>query len=172
MWLFAIFVLFPLIEISLFITIGSWLTLWPTLAIVLLSAVVGSALIRRQGAMTMMELRRAMEEMRDPSRPLADGAMILLAGVLLVTPGFLTDTIGILLLIPPVRCFAFAEIGRRIRVNGMVMMNCHPIGPHSGPRPGPQDPRFGAVDTIEGDFEEIDPHAQRPNGGTSGWTRH
>ncbi|TMV71216.1 FxsA family protein, partial [Thioclava sp. BHET1] len=66
MWLFAIFVLLPLIEISLFITIGSWLTLWPTLAIVLLSAVVGSALIRRQGAMTMMELRRAMEGMRDP----------------------------------------------------------------------------------------------------------
>ncbi len=163
MWLFAIFVLLPLIEISLFITIGGWLTLWPTLAIVLGTAMLGTWLIRRQGAMTMLELRRALSEMRDPSRPLADGAMILLAGALLVTPGFLTDTIGLLLLVPAVRHRVFGLLRRHFRIRTVV-----------GGRDWPgeaEPPHRRDGDTIDGEYEEVD-RTHRHRDGPSGWTRH
>ena len=103
MWLLVAFIAVPLIEIGLFIQVGGLIGLWPTLAIVLLTAIAGSWLVRMQGALALAELRGSLNELRDPTEPIAHGALILLAGALLLTPGFFTDTMGILLLIPPVR---------------------------------------------------------------------
>ena len=103
MWLFAIFILIPLIEIALFIQIGGWLTLWPTLAIVLGTAVVGTALLRWQGTQTLRDLQREMQALGNPLSPLAHGALILVGGVMMILPGFFTDILGILLMLPPVR---------------------------------------------------------------------
>jgi UPF0716 protein FxsA len=176
MWLFAIFVIVPLIEITLFIKIGGWLTLWPTLAIVVGSAILGTALVRHQGARAMADLRRAMNELSDPTAPLAHGAMILLAGALLITPGFLTDTIGLLLLVPPIRRALMRWAGRRIRVEPMSMgRGLHGgRGPHD-PAGGPGWHDAGGGTVIDADFEEVDPPGRapkRPTHSPSGWTRH
>jgi UPF0716 family protein affecting phage T7 exclusion len=98
MWLLLAFIAVPLIEIGLFIKVGGWLTLWPTLGIVLATGIIGTYLVRQQGLKVLSELRNSMSQMRDPLSPLAHGAMILFAGALLLTPGFFTDAVGFLLL--------------------------------------------------------------------------
>ena len=101
--LFLALLLVPIIEIALFVQVGGAIGLWPTLAIVVGTAILGTQLIQRQGLGAFLALRSSISEMRDPTGPLFDGAMILLSGALLLTPGFLTDTIGLLLLIPGLR---------------------------------------------------------------------
>ena len=76
MWLLLLFIAVPLIEIGLFIQVGGWLGLWPTLGIVLLTAIAGTALVRSQGAQAMAQLRSSFDDLRDPTEPLAHGAMI------------------------------------------------------------------------------------------------
>ena len=94
MWFFALFLFIPLIEIALFIQVGGLIGLFPTLAFVMLTAITGSMLIRRQGAREMANLRSSFENLNDPTEPLAHGAMILFSGALLITPGFFTDAVG------------------------------------------------------------------------------
>ena len=101
--LFLLFLAVPLIEIALFIQVGGWIGLWPTLLIVVLTAIAGTYLVRSQGGQAMNQMRRSFDELRDPTEPLAHGAMILFSGALLLTPGFFTDAVGFALLVPPVR---------------------------------------------------------------------
>jgi UPF0716 protein FxsA len=107
MWLFVAFVAIPIIEIALFIQIGGWIGLWPTLAIVVLTAIFGTVLVKAQGRLAMMNLQRSFSELDNPTEPLAHGAMILIAGVLLLTPGFFTDGVGFALLMPGIRTAVF-----------------------------------------------------------------
>jgi UPF0716 protein FxsA len=111
MWLFFLFLLVPLIEIALFIQVGGWLGLWPTLGIVVATAVAGTYLVRSQGSQALIRLRRSLDDLRDPTENLAHGAMILFSGALLLTPGFFTDAVGFLLLVPAVRSFIMRRIG-------------------------------------------------------------
>jgi UPF0716 protein FxsA len=164
MWLFVLFLAVPLIEIALFIQVGGWIGLWPTLAIVLLTAVLGTWLVRREGMRALADLRHSFETLGDPAAPLAHGAAILLAGALLLTPGFFTDTVGFLLLIPPVRQALFRQLSRRIRVERFRYGGG---GPTVGEQARP--PRAGQV--VEGEWEEVPP-TQRPTHRPSGWTRH
>jgi len=155
MWLFLAFLLVPLIEIGLFIQVGGAIGLWPTLAIVVLSAIVGTALMRSQGLHVIGQLQRALSELRDPTEPLANGAMILFAGALLITPGFFTDTIGLLLLIPPVRRFIFNHVRTRIVTTTFS----------SGK--GPQRPDAEPETLMDVEYEDV---TGKP--GNSGWTKH
>ncbi len=156
MYLFLAFLLVPLIEIALFIQIGGAIGLWPTLAIVILTAVLGTWLVRTQGLMAMGQLRRSFSELEDPSEPLAHGAMILIAGALLLTPGFFTDAVGFLLLTPPVRMAVYRYVRARVKVQHFEM----------GPGPNPRSARD---DIIDGEFEEVKP--RDPNAGPSGWSQ-
>lgn len=161
MWLFLAFLAVPLIEIALFIQVGGVIGLFPTLGIVIVTAVLGAVLVRAQGGQVMAQLRGSLENMRDPTEPLAHGAMILFAGALLLTPGFFTDTVGFILLTPPGRRWIFAKIRARVHVQS--------FGPgQQGQRPHPQ-----GSDIIDGDFEVVGdkddaPTSQKP----SGWTQH
>ena len=116
MWLLVPFVVVPIVEIALFIQVGGLIGLWPTIGLVVLSAVVGSWLMRSQGRAVLTDLQQAFRDFRDPTAPLAHGALILLAGALMVTPGFFTDTAGLLLLVPAVRRWVISRLGRRMRV--------------------------------------------------------
>jgi len=82
MWLFLAFLTVPLIEIGLFITVGEAIGLWPTLGIVILTAVIGTALVRSQGAMALNNLRGSFNQLNDPTEHLAHGAMIIFSGAL------------------------------------------------------------------------------------------
>jgi UPF0716 protein FxsA len=154
MWLFAVFLIVPLIEIALFITVGGWLTLWPTLALVLLTGVIGTFLMRWQGLRVLAELRGDIGQLKNPLSPLAHGALIVLAGLLLLTPGFFTDAIGFLLMVPRLREAVIGFVGARIKVTQFAQA------------PQPQ----GRTTIIDGEFFEVDDTA--PPRGPSGWTRH
>ncbi len=101
--LFLAFVFVPPIEIGLFILVGNRIGFWSTMAIVLLTAIIGANLVSRQGRGVLADIRQEFNEARFPARHLAHGAMILVSGALLVTPGFLTDVVGFALLSPQIR---------------------------------------------------------------------
>ncbi|MCZ7534151.1 MAG: FxsA family protein [Acidimicrobiia bacterium] len=102
-WLFLVFLVVPIIEIVLFVVVGGWIGVWPTIGLIVFTAVVGSMLVSRQGRGTWIQLQREIAEGQSPSVTLVHGALILVAGALLLTPGFLTDTIGFTLLVPAAR---------------------------------------------------------------------
>lgn len=143
--IFLALLLVPLIEIALFVELGGRLGLWPTLAVVVLTALAGAALIRAQGLVTLREIRARLERGEDPTGPLAHGALILVAGLLLLTPGFFTDSLGLALLVPAVRAAVIRFLARRITVAAA-----------GGPR------RRGAGETVEGEYEVVEPEAAGP----------
>ncbi|HLZ66201.1 MAG TPA: FxsA family protein [Aliidongia sp.] len=98
----------PLIEIAGFVLIGPYLGVGGTLAEIILTGMLGMAIIRRQGFETLVRLRAAANAGETPLPVAVDGGIQVLAGLLLVVPGFFTDAIGLLLLIPPVRALAVA----------------------------------------------------------------
>ncbi|NDW54384.1 FxsA family protein [Aliiroseovarius sp. PrR006] len=167
MWLFALFIAVPLIEIALFIQVGGAIGLWWTLGIVVLTAIVGTQLMRAQGALAMSQLRDSFGQLNDPTEPLAHGAMILFSGALLLTPGFFTDFVGFALLVPGVRSAVFNWARSRVKVQTFSMGGVAGEEMHRQPRPD--------EDVIDGDFTDVAPE-KRPNHrsveGPSGWTKH
>lgn len=161
MWLFLAFVGVPLIEIALFVQIGGIIGLWPTLLVVVITAMLGTFLVRTQGLMALGNLQRSFAELDDPTEPLAHGAMILIAGALLLTPGFFTDAVGFALLMPPVRVAVFRYLRSKVTVQSFSMGEMHQSSRQ------PQTPG----DVIDGEFTEVDP-SKRPTHSPSGWTKH
>lgn len=157
MWLFVALIAVPIIEIALFIEVGGWLGLWPTLAIVVATAVAGGVLLRAQGFAAVRTLQARLEAGEDPSATLAHGAMILVAGVLMLTPGFFTDAVGFLLLVPAVRAALIRRLAGRVAV---VAMRAGQAGRAPGPAPGrgtarsPDDPGRATVDA---DYVDVTP---------------
>jgi UPF0716 protein FxsA len=108
------FICVPLIEIAVFIEIGDLVGLWPTLALIVLTAVLGTWQLRAQGLATLSRARSLMEQGEMPARELFDGLCLLIAGALLLTPGFVTDSLGALLFVPPLRDALRRAIGRYV----------------------------------------------------------
>jgi UPF0716 protein FxsA len=106
----------PLLEIAGFVIVGSNIGVLWTIALVVLSSILGSILLRIQGFSALTRIRRDLEAGRDPGRELAHGAMIMLAGILLLIPGFVSDILGLLLFIPPVRDLVWRFLKQRIVV--------------------------------------------------------
>lgn len=158
MYLFLAFLLVPVIEIALFIKVGGLIGLWPTLAIVVSTAFLGTWLLRTQGRIAMGQLQRAFSELDDPTEPLAHGAMILVAGILLLTPGFFTDALGFALLLPPVRVAVFRYLSSRVTVTSFQMGTRTTYTRHPG----------GQGDIIDGEFTEVNPKPD-PDAPPSGW---
>ncbi len=101
--LFLLFLSIPVIEIYLLIQVGEVIGALPTIFIVVFTAVLGVALLRRQGLVTLTRVQAALARGELPALALLEGALLLVAGALLLTPGFFTDAIGFILLIPPLR---------------------------------------------------------------------
>jgi len=109
----------PLAEIAAFVVIGGQIGVWATLGMVLLTAIIGSFLLRWQGVGLFNRINTEMRANRVPGRELVHGVMILVAGVLLLTPGFVTDSIGFLLFVPAIRDLVWRSIKDRIVVQTM-----------------------------------------------------
>lgn len=101
----------PIAEIAAFVVIGGEIGVLTTLALVFITAVLGSILLRVQGFGLLAKIRENAENSAPLGREIVHGIMILIAGVLLLTPGFITDTLGLLLFIPPLREMIWAIIG-------------------------------------------------------------
>lgn len=139
MLLFLIlFVSIPLVELYLLIKVGSVIGALPTIALALFTAALGAALVRAQGISVLLRVRAMLERGETPAFELIDGAVLLLAGFALLLPGFFTDTVGFLLLIPPLR---HALIRRYVELI--------PVPPDAAGRPGGQR-------VIEGEFRRDD----------------
>ena len=159
MWLFFLFVAVPIIEIGLFIQVGGILGLWPTLAIVILTAIVGTTLMRAQGMAALQKLQSNIETGGNPTDPIANGAFILVAGLLLLTPGFFTDGFGLALLVPPVRQALIRVIATRLKTSVKTYAAQQQT-----------QTRYASDTVLDGDFEVVEDNV---NGqpGNSGWTR-
>ena len=140
--MFLAFLTIPLIEIGVFIQVGGWIGLWPTLLLVVLTAVAGTALLRRQGFGVVGRARATMDRGELPVTELFDGVCLLFAGALLLTPGFVTDAAGALLLLPPVRHALLARLARRFAERARVHVHMQ-----RGAR--------GPGDVVEGEYEEV-----------------
>ncbi|MEM6758888.1 MAG: FxsA family protein [Pseudomonadota bacterium] len=158
MWLLVAFVAVPLIEIALFIQVGGAIGLWSTLLVVVITAFIGTYLVRQQGLQALARVQDSFNRLENPSEALAHGAMILFSGALLLTPGFFTDAVGFALLIPAVRIALFNWARTRIKLSGFAM---HSAGPgRSGTHP----------DVIDGEFSEVQSPKDAARG-PSGWTK-
>lgn len=157
--LLILFILIPIIEIALFIQVGGFLGLWPTLAIVVLTAMIGTSMLRRQGISTMARLQSSMQTGENPVDPIVHGALILVSGVLLLTPGFFTDGIGFALLIPPIRSALIKWGATKVLSGGAVHMNT------GAPPQAHKD-----TSIVDGEFSVVDEPDEE--NGDSGWTKH
>lgn len=140
--LFLAFLVVPLIEIAFFVVIGNAIGLWPTLAGVLVTAVIGSVVLRYQGMAVFNDIRSQMNSGQVPARALADAALIGAGGLMLLLPGYFSDLIGILLLLPPTRSAIYAFLRSRIQVV--------PMGGYGAAETPP--PRPGVIDLDEDDW--------------------
>jgi UPF0716 protein FxsA len=141
----------PLIEIALFIQVGGWIGLAPTLALVVLTAVIGAWILRRQGISVLMRASRQLSDGSLPVVEVFEALCLVVAGALLLTPGFFTDTIGALLLVPALRRTLYQRLRGRIELHVFQgpddRFGGGAGGPPSAPTPGP---------TIEAEFEEVE----------------
>jgi UPF0716 protein FxsA len=142
----------PLLEIAGFVVVGRQVGALATVGLVLASSIAGSLLLRHQGFGVMARVRAEIDAGRDPSRELAHGAMIVLAAILLIIPGFITDIFAILLLLPPVRNFAWRMLKSRI-----VLATDFGAG---GFRARPRDK---TIDLDDGDYSRADDHGRGPD---------
>ncbi len=147
----------PVLEIVVFIEAGDYLGLWPTVGAVILTAVVGSALLRHQGLSTLARAQKNLAAGQLPMTEVFDGMCILVGGALLLTPGFITDGVGFLLLFPPVRAVLRQWMRRYLvnRTEAPVWADAPPPGEGHGPTGGGPT---GGGPVIDGEFEEIHPH--------------
>jgi UPF0716 protein FxsA len=120
--LVILFIVVPILELWLIIEIGSLIGVWPTIALLLADALLGSLLLRHQGRGAGRRVNQALAERRVPGKEVADGLLIAIGGTLLLAPGFLTDIVGLLFLIPPTRAIVRrllkGMVGKRILVMG------------------------------------------------------
>jgi len=145
-WLFLVFLTVPLAEIYVLLKVGSLIGALPTVGAVVLTALMGAALVRAQGFSTLAKIRDSLDRGEVPAVALVEGAFLLLAGALLLTPGFITDAIGFACLCPPLRRYLITEylLERLIQAGG---------------RSGPP----GNADVIEGEFRREDENSRNNN---------
>lgn len=137
----------PMIEIGLFIQVGGAIGLWPTLFIVVATAMAGTVLLRHQGLGALARLQQSLEQGMAPLEPVFDGFCLLAAGLLLLTPGFFTDGVGFLLFVPAVRRLLRQYIARRVEIHGAAASSEPFGGAHRPP------PAGGPV--IDGEWQDV-----------------
>lgn len=164
---FVLMTVLPLVEIALLVKFGQWAGVWVTLAVVIGTAFAGVAVLQRQGFTMMLRTQEAIMRGEPPVGAMMEGAMTVMAGVFLIMPGLITDTLGLLLLIPPVRHFiatrlAAGMFGGDVHVEVFESERGHERRPGNGKSSVENN---GPV--IEGDFERIDERRVDPRKGRS-----
>jgi len=167
-FLLLAFIGMPILEITVLLKVGGLIGFFPTVALVILTAAIGTMLLRAQGLSTLQRARDSLSHGEIPMREVFDGACLLVGGALLLTPGFVTDTLGFLLLLPPIRGAVLTALIRhgRIQVHTTGFGTPPPDGaspwPDAGESPR-QGPGKGPGVVIDGDFQEVAPKANDPD---------
>ncbi|MFP4243935.1 MAG: FxsA family protein [Ectothiorhodospira sp.] len=161
--LLILFFTIPLVEIYILIRVGGIIGVWPTVGLVVLTAVLGAYLLRRQGLATLTRMQRNLDQGELPAKELMEGVFLVIGGALLLTPGFFTDAFGFACLIPATRQVMARWLMRRgVFVARTQMHQAYTRRrPGAGPGPG-QGPGTPGGHTIEGEWE------REPEAGESG----
>lgn len=149
--LFLLFLVVPIAELYVIVQVAGGIGVLETILLLIAISIAGAWLVKWQGLVTLARVQRRVASGQLPTAELVDGMLIILAGALMLTPGFLTDTVGLLLLLPPVRVPVRQLLLRRFRSNppkvtarwvrfGDVI---DVDGRAPGRRPGPDDPSLG-----------------------------
>lgn len=164
------FVAVPLVELAVVLQVRTAIGLGPTLLLLLAVSLVGAAVVRREGSRAWRAFRGAVASGRPPATEVADGAMLLVGGTLLLTPGFVTDIVGLVLVLPPTR----ALLRRRLTAYVARRLVVHTLGvdplagrPHAARRaagqPRAETGRTSGAGVVDGEI--VDP-VDRDGGGT------
>lgn len=163
-YILLLFVLIPIIEIALLIQVGSVIGLLPTIGIVILTAVIGTAMLRQQGLATLQVAQQRMQSGQMPAQQIGEGLLLVFGGALLLTPGFATDAFGFMCLFPITRRWMVKKIGAKTMANAQIFT---PDGqPQRAPPNSPNQPGNGqnsgspsnskGGDVIDGDYQRLD----------------
>jgi UPF0716 protein FxsA len=113
--LVAVFIVLPLLELYVILeVVGPWLDWYGTIALLVIDSIIGSLLLRSQGRAVWRRFNAVMAQGRMPHREVIDGVLIVFGGAFLITPGFITDIVGLVLLIPPTRAIVRRLVARRL----------------------------------------------------------
>ena len=148
---FFIFIVIPLIEVMLFITIGKYIGLWNTIIIIIITGIIGAVLVKSQGITILNNAFEEIKSYKIPIFSIFEGIAILIAGAFLLTPGFLTDTLGCILLIPKTRNLIISYIATHLKKRTVYKEK-------STYYPDKEDKKNK---TFEGDYEEIDDNKKK-----------
>ncbi len=151
----ALFIGVPIVEIAVFIEVGGWIGLWPTVGIIVATAMAGTAMLRHQGLSVLARAQQSLARQELPVAEIVDGICLLLAGALMLTPGFVTDALGFVLMVPVLRQALVAPVLRRMAARGGLRGGFHAQG-----RSGPGD--SGDDGVIDGEYEEVRPQDNKP----------
>jgi UPF0716 protein FxsA len=143
--LVVLFIVVPIAELVVLIQIGQLIGVWWTIALLVADAVLGSVLARSQGRITWRRFNEAIAAGRMPAREVMDGALVLFGGALLLTPGFLSDILGVFLLLPPTRAVVRRVLVRRFAGRMVASM------------PAPRGPRARQSYDVEGTAADAPP---------------
>jgi UPF0716 protein FxsA len=150
--LLLLFIVVPIAELALLIQVGQAIGVWWTIALLVADAILGSLLARSQGRAAWRRFNEALRGGRPPAREVLDGALVLFGGALLLTPGFLTDVLGLVLLLPPTRALVRAVLVRRFAARMVATMTSPPA---------PRGTRARRAYDVEGSAVESDADAGR-----------
>lgn len=131
--LVLLFVIVPLVELAVILQVGSVIGTWWTIGILVADSVFGAVLMRTQGRAAWRRFAGAARAGRPPAREVIDGALIIAGGALLLTPGFVTDILGILLLLPPTRAVLRGMLARKLTHRMIVSMTSARRAPRTRP---------------------------------------
>lgn len=164
-----IFVLIPVVELSVLIRVGEVLGSWNTVALVILTAVVGVSLVRSQGLSTLMSVQKKLAVGEAPGQEIVEGMMLAMAGILLLIPGFVTDLIGLILLTPitraPLARYFYQRMQLKVVTGAQFRAGANPFEP--------PHQRGQGGDVFEGEFErKADPSDKRPESHQLGGESH
>lgn len=153
-YVFLIFIIMPIIEITLLINVGQMIGVWYTLGLVLLSAFIGVNMLRFQSINTLTRARARMHDGEIPGQEMGEGIILAVGGALLVTPGFVTDVIGFCCLVPFTRQWIVKQASRHVHLM-QPTAQAHSFDRKESAFQQAKD-RARQGDTLEGEFTKTD----------------
>lgn len=160
--LLLLFLITPVVELALLLDIGGRIGFWPTIALIIVTGIAGSLLMRHQGLAVWGRFNRRLAAGGLPGKELVDGMIILVAGAFLLTPGVLTDIVGMIGLIPftraPVRSYIIKRARRKME-DGSLQMRFGAFGVGAPPPSSSQDSQDDPDASWGGSGREVPHHA-------------
>jgi UPF0716 protein FxsA len=148
----VLFIAVPIVELYVILQVGQAIGALPTIAILIADSILGSMLMRSQGRAAWRRFNEALAAGRPPAREVLDGVMVIFGGAFLLTPGFVTDVLGLLLLLPPTRAL-IRRIAVRALTRRVIAVRIATAASRRGARPDAGAPHYD----VAGTATEIDP---------------